>query len=223
MDEFGSILTLAENERQVLRFYGLVLIITLLFCFVSKSRIIALSGGIVAAGWLVSVTIYLMFRAQAGPLLALQGTSIALIFFWLWRRAKENNAPLYRQLFWLHTAYAAAAGYRAIGEIWFPESLSSTYYLQQFIQNRLFDLTLLYLMFVSGVRIWLRRKTYFPARSSAQNQDRDIRNLQLPRLLKNIIIEISNDGKPENERTPLERPDDVTETGLTRQPVSKDR
>ena len=221
MGELGSILTLNEDERQALSYYGLAVFVTLLLCVISNSRVIRLAGTIVSVGWLFSVGIYLVFRDDGGPALALQGTIISLVFYWLWRHATANNAPLFRRLFWIHSAYALAAGYRLIGELWFPDSMMAQYYLQQFIQNRLFDLTLVYLIAVSIIRLNATRKTENKTNASTQEQNHDPKYTG-PRWLINLLIAISNDEKPDSEHIPLVEQDKMpaAQKRLNHQPIA---
>jgi|GEM_PF-4679780 len=221
MDEFGSILNLDAGVQQALRIYGLLVGATLLVSVLSKSRVMALSGAIISTGWLVSVLIYLTLRDNGGPALALQGITVAFVFYWIWRGAAEHNAWIFRHLFWIHAAYGVAAGYRLFGELFFPDTMIAQYYLQMWLQNRLFDIALLYLFTVSVARIWLTRERYFQPKPRKTHEHK-IRSNAGPVWLRNFFIRISNADKPDDEHIPLTPETPKESASLKRQPVSKE-
>ena len=179
-----------------------------------------------AIGWLISATIYLLFRDGAGPLLAFQMSLMGLLFYYLWKNAKPNNRRFFQILFWLHFLYFASGSYRMFGEWFFPETLAASYTFYQTIGNGIYIATLVFLFGFSAFRMYADWRYGDIGKNFNDSNDPQPKTppqeRRTPptvdprhRWLVNILIRISNDEKPDSEHIPLlEKEENKTSGGV---------
>ena len=135
-----------SGDLFVVGFYATLVLITLFAAFLSQSRVIVIAAMLIAAAWVMGTVSFFYFRPPSHYLVAI--VLDAMLAFCFWRMARRRS--LAAVLCLIHLV--------DIGVIVAALSSSFPTWWTLFTLNRLFELTLLYLIGVSLFRLHLRRQ-----------------------------------------------------------------
>lgn len=135
-----------SGDLLVVGFYATLVLITLFAAFLSQSRVIGIAAMLIAGAWLMCTLSFFYFKPPAHYLVAI--ALDATLAFCFWRMARRRS--LAAVLCLIHLV--------DIGVIVATVSFSFPTWWTLFTLNRLFELTLLYLIGVSLFRLHLRRR-----------------------------------------------------------------
>lgn len=134
-----------SGDLLVVSFYATLVLITLVAAFLSQSRVIVTAAILIAAAWVTGTLSFFYFRPPAHYLVAI--ALDATLAFCFWRMARRRSLAVVLCLIHLVD----------IGVIVTAVSSSFPTWWMLFTLNRLFELTLLYLIGASLFRLHLRR------------------------------------------------------------------
>jgi hypothetical protein len=135
-----------SGDLFVVGFYATLVLITLVAAFLSQSRVIVIAAMLIAGAWVMGTFSFLYFRPPAHYLVAI--ALDATLAFCFWRMARRRSMAAVLCL--IHLV--------EIGFVVAAVSSSFSTWWTLFTLNRLFELTLLYLIGVSLFRLHLRRR-----------------------------------------------------------------